>query len=301
VVKYRGMNRALVLLVALVAGVIGVPLLAPAPAGSSLVLEELYIPSRSGHEWLAVTIVRPSGGGPYGAVVLNHGTGLTERARQLESPSSFLHAAAAMAKRGYAVVMPLRRGFGATGGRFAEDAGPCANPRYQAGEREAASDVLAAYEYARKLPYVDPSRLILAGQSSGGVASLYAASQRPPGLVAVLAFGAGRGADPLHPGVPCAAERLAAVFEETGRAIEVPVLMHYAENDRSFGPAASASWFKRFTAAGARAEYVLQPPFGDDGHYLFSERSGVPLWLPEVESFLGRHRIPFKAPEQRSA
>jgi len=70
--------------------------------------------------------------------------------------------------------------------------------------------VLAAYEFARKLPYVDPDRMILAGQSAGGVAALYAAAQQPAGLTAVLAFAAGRGGDPaLHPGVPCAAEPLA--------------------------------------------------------------------------------------------
>lgn len=294
------MKRFPVFLAALFACLIAVPAFGPAEARSALVLEEVFIPSRSGYETLAVTILRPRGAGPYGAVVLNHGTGLSQRARHLESPALFLHAAAAIARRGYVVLMPLRRGFGATGGRFAEDAGSCDDPNYQAGERAAASDVLAVYEFARKLAYVEPSRMMLAGQSAGGVASLYAAAQRPEGLVAVLAFAAGRGADPLHPGVPCAAERLAVVFEETGRSIAVPALLHYAENDRSFGPAASAAWFKRFTAAGGRGEYVLQPPFGSDGHYLFSERSGIDLWLPSVESFLSRHRIPFTPLEQRA-
>lgn len=273
-------------------------LVAHDPQRPAFVLEDVFVPA--GYHKLAVTILRPAGSGPYGAVVLNHGAGLTDEARQRESPALLRHAAHALAERGYAVVMPLRRGFGATGGRFAEDSGSCRNPRYEAGERAAASDVLAAYEFARKLPYVDPSRLILAGQSAGGVASLYAAAQAPQGLVAVLAFAAGRGADPLHPGVPCAAERLAAVFEQTGRLIEVPVLLHYAENDRSFGPAASGAWFKRFKAGGARAEYVLQPPFGEDGHYVFSERAGIKLWLPRVESFLSRHRIPFTPLERRA-
>lgn len=283
----------------LLALLLGLPLLAPQSAPAPYVVEDIFIPSA--YQRLAVTILRPGGAGPHGAVVLNHGVPLSARARQLESPAMLLHPAAAMAQRGYVVVMPTRRGFGATGGRFAEDAGSCRNPRYRAGENEAAADVLAAYEFARKLPYVDASRVILAGQSAGGVASLYAAAQRPEGLVAVLAFAAGRGADPLHPGVPCAAERLAAVFEETGRTIEVPVLLYYAENDRSFGPAASGAWFKRFKAAGARAEYVLQPPFGEDGHGLFSDPAGIKLWLPEVERFLSRHRIPFGPAGQQKA
>jgi hypothetical protein len=39
------------------------------------------------------------------------------------------------ARNGYVVVMPLRRGFGATGGEYAEDPGTCANPDYRKGGR----------------------------------------------------------------------------------------------------------------------------------------------------------------------
>jgi dienelactone hydrolase len=249
---------------------------------------------------LAVSILRPRGEGRFGAVILNHGVAPTAQGRRAESPALLIHTATAFAQREYAVFMPLRRGFGMTGGEFAEDTGPCSAPDFRRGERAAATDVLAAYEYARTLPYVDGSRIILAGQSAGGVASLHAAAQKPEGLVAVLAFAAGRGADPRHPGVPCASEHLAAAFEELGRAIEVPVLLHYAQNDRSFGPATSELWFRRFKAGGGRAEYVLQPPFGADGHYVFSTEAGVRIWLPQVERFLQRHGVPFDRPAQRA-
>ncbi|HWM42831.1 MAG TPA: prolyl oligopeptidase family serine peptidase [Burkholderiales bacterium] len=269
------------------------------PAPARLVQEDARIPAHSGRTTLAITILRPRGTGPFGAVILNHGVPLTEDARRLESPELLLHTAAAFAERGYAVFMPLRRGFGATGGEFAEDAGFCADADYRRGEREAAADVLAAYAFARKLPYVDASRMILAGQSAGGVAALQAAAQKPPGLLAVLAFGAGRGADPARSGVPCAGARLAEVFEDLGRAVQAPVLLYYAENDLFFGPDASRAWFARFKAGGARAEYVLQPPFGANGHYVFTEAAGTALWLPAVERFLERHGIPF-APEPRA-
>jgi hypothetical protein len=39
---------------------------------------------------------------------------------------------------------------------------------------------------------------------------------------------------------------------------------------------------------------VLQPPFGRDGHYIFSEVLGVRYWLPAVEQFLAKHGIPFE-------
>jgi alpha-beta hydrolase superfamily lysophospholipase len=66
--------------------------------------------------------------GPFGAIILNHGVGEGVRERFLESPTLFIQAASAFVSRGYAVVLPLRRGFGETGGAFAEDAAECGSP-----------------------------------------------------------------------------------------------------------------------------------------------------------------------------
>jgi dienelactone hydrolase len=264
-----------------------------------LVEEEVRIPGNNGNYNIAAKILRPEGAGPYGAVVLNHGAPVSAEERRNETPDLLLHTAAIFARRGYVVVMPLRRGFGATGGEFAEDAGSCRNPDYRRGESAAADDVIAAYDYARTLPYVDGSRMILAGQSAGGVASIFTAGARAPqGLVAVLAFAAGRGGNPArNPGVPCAVEPLARVFDELGKSVKVPVLFHYAENDHFFNPQTSRLWYDRFTAGGARAEYVLQPAFGKDGHYIFSDDSGVRYWLPAVERFLSKNGVAFESME----
>jgi dienelactone hydrolase len=262
-----------------------------------LVEEEVRIPGNGGNYNIAAKILRPEGQGPYGAIVLNHGAPVSAEDRRNESPDLLLPTAAIFARRGFVVVMPLRRGFGATGGEFAEDAGSCRNPDYRRGETAASDDVMAAYDYARTLPYVDGSRMILAGQSAGGVASIFTAGARAPqGLVAVLAFAAGRGGNPTrNPGVPCAVEPLARVFDELGKSVKVPVLFHYAENDQFFNAQTSRLWYERFTAGGARAEYVLQPAFGKDGHYIFSDDSGVRYWLPAVERFLAKAGVPFEA------
>jgi dienelactone hydrolase len=264
--------------------------------GPRLIQEEVRIPAPGGYS-VAATILRPDGVGPFGAVILNHGVPGTERERLRESAAQDFNAAAPVfARRGYVVVMPMRRGFGATGGEFAEDAGPCRNPNYVRAESEASRDVMAAYEYARSLPYVDGNRMILAGQSAGGIVSMYAAAtQQPKGLVAVLAFAAGRGGNPdLRPGTPCAVEPVARIFDAMGAKIQAPVLMHYAENDRYFGPATTKLWHERFVAAGARAEFVMQPAFGRDGHYVFGDIIGVRWWLPAVERFLSRNNVAFE-------
>ena len=263
--------------------------------GVALVEESVRIPGPGRRYTIATTILRPEGRGPFGAIVLNHGVALTAEARQRESAALLMPAAELLAARGFAVIMPLRRGFGATGGRFAEDAGSCGSPDYLRGEAAAADDIMAAYDFARRLPYVDSSRMILAGQSAGGVAALFAAGTRKPeGLVAVLAFAAGRGGDPVsHPGVPCAVEPLAKVFADLGRQVRVPVLFHYAANDLYFNSSTSQLWFERFNAGGAPAQYVLQPPFSAKGHYIFSDGAGARYWVPAVESFLRKYAVPF--------
>lgn len=265
-------------------------------AGANLIEEQVRIPAHGGAYFVAATIVRPNGAGPYGVVVLNHGVPASQWERASTSAAHFRASVPVFAHHGYVVVMPMRRGFGATGGAFAEDAGPCSNPDFVRGEQAATDDVMAAYDYARLLPYVDPSRMILAGQSAGGVVSMYAAATRAPkGLVAVLSFAGGRGGNPLRsPGMPCASEPLAQVFETIGKSVRAPVLFYYAENDQYFSPKVTRQWYERFTAGGARARFVVQPAFGLDGHFTFVAPQGVQHWLPEVERFLEANGVPFE-------
>ncbi len=257
-----------------------------------LVREDVRIAAAGGYD-IDATIIRPQGPGPFGAVVLNHGFSADEKERQSESWQAFAAVAPVFARRGYAVIMPIRRGFGTTGGELAEDPGSCLRPHFFRGEQAAADDVMAAYDYARSLAYVDPQRMILAGQSAGGMVALFTAAMREPqGLLAVLGFAAGRGGG-REPGVPCAAEALGRVFDAIGARVKVPVLLHYAQNDQFFGPGVSRTWFERLLVGGAQAEYVLQPPYGRDGHFVFTQLGGVEYWLPAVERFFGEHAVPF--------
>src|SRR3982074_1828953 len=91
--------------------------------------EGVRIPAPGGYT-VAATILRPEGPGPFGAVILNHGVPVPEKGRAGASSSDLLMSAAVFAQRGYVVVLPLRRGFGATGGEFAEYTGSCSHPDY---------------------------------------------------------------------------------------------------------------------------------------------------------------------------
>ena len=93
-------------------------------------------------------------------------------------------------RRGLAVIVPARHGFGATGGRYAEDYGGCVDPDYRHGGLLAANELVAALHYAARLPFVDGPRIILAGQSAGGFSSIAAAS--------LAAAWLNRGCEPLQ-------------------------------------------------------------------------------------------------------
>ena len=76
--------------------------------GPRLIQEDVRIPA--GRYSIAATVLRPEGPGPYGAVVLNHGTPGSASGRARESSELLINAASVFARRGYVVVMPLRRG-----------------------------------------------------------------------------------------------------------------------------------------------------------------------------------------------
>jgi len=237
---------------------------------------------------IVVTSFRPRGDGPFPWIVLSHGTAATPKANRAIGRNRNLPLTREWVRRGYAVLVPVRRGYGASGGKFGDSYGGCSGPPdfRRAGEG-AALDLLATVEWAKTQRDLDAKRWLLAGQSNGGFASIYTASKRPAGLVAVLAFAPGRGGRPdTHPGETCASDRMADLFASITPQIAVPVLWFYAENDEFMGPRVQKLWFESFRAAGGRGELVVVPPFPERrGHGVFSARAGVPLWTAAVAGF----------------
>jgi dienelactone hydrolase len=200
-------------------------------------------------------------------------------------------------RRGYAVVAPVRRGYGASGGDHLGDAyGSCTRPDFHRAGEGAALDLLATLAWARTQPDLDQRRWLLGGQSAGGFASIYTASKQPDGVLAVLAFAPGRGGRPdTHPGEPCAPEAVARVFAAVAPRITVPVLWFYATNDQYIGPAAQRLWYDAFRDAGGRGDLVQIPPFPSNlGHGVFTSAAGIKFWTPAVSKFFHDENIPLR-------
>lgn len=259
---------------------------APAPAP---VEEVVVIPLPPAARWphLVATILRPEGQGPFPVIVMNHGSPGTAAERARMGRYRATRGSQEFLKRGFMVVLPMRRGYGATGGPWAESYVSCNSPDYGSAGDQAALDVLATIDYLRALPEADTGRIVLVGQSAGGFAAMAAASHNPQGVLAVVNFSGGRGGNPrTRPGEPCGVEQMAVTIGRLAQTIRVPVLWHYAENDQFFGPAVVRRWFDAFEAAGASGRLVMQPPFGRDGHAMFGAASGVAIWTPVFEHFM---------------
>jgi dienelactone hydrolase len=233
-------------------------------------------------------ITRPTGAGPFPLALINHGTPRKVEDIPLTSPSSFSSVAIEFARRGWAAVVVLRRGYGQSGGGGVEGSGSCNNRDYLRAGQVSADDVLGTLNVLRAEPWVDRSRVLLVGQSAGGFAVSAASARNPAGVVAVLNFAGGRGS--RAPDDVCQPERLIAAQEVFGRTARLPSLWIYAENDHFFGPVLARRMFEAYTAHGAPATFFAAPRFGEDGHGLFL---GAPeIWWPPVQAFLESQHLP---------
>jgi dienelactone hydrolase len=208
--------------------------------------EEIHnVPVTAAGAAIVVTSFRPRGNGPFPWLVLSHGTATTIEASRAIGRYRPLSPVKEWVRRGYAVVVPIRRGYGASGGeRLGDSYGSCSRPDFRRAGEGAALDLLATVEWAKAQRDLDAKHWLLVGQSAGGFASIYTASKRPDGLVAVLAFSPGRGGDPdKRPGEPCASAQLADLYASIAPQIAVPVLWFYAENDQYIGPRVQQLWF----------------------------------------------------------
>jgi dienelactone hydrolase len=243
-----------------------------------------FAPDVGAEGLMHVIVHRPRGDGPHPLVIINHGSPRTA-ADRAEFVSRFGAASAWFVQRGFAVALPTRRGYGPTGGGFAENFGRCDSPDYHGGGLATAQDIRSALLYMRQQSFVDPNRIVLLGQSAGGWGVLASAGQNLPGVVAIVNFAGGRGS--RGPDNVCASYVLVRAARRFGERVDIPVLSIYTANDSYFNPSLARQMHDAFVEGGARRARLLQlPAFSQDGHSLFGHRDGPDVWGPHVEAFL---------------
>jgi dienelactone hydrolase len=246
--------------------------------------EDLRIPlAAAGPRGLEAMLVRPSGTRRYPLALISHGAPRDAADRAGMSPYGLYAQAVEFARRGFAALVVMRRGYGTSGGSYAENSGPCDRRDYLVAAKASAADLRAAIDAIRNRVDVATQGMIAVGVSAGGFASVALTADPPPGLVAAISFAGGRGSRADND--VCDEDALVRAFGVLGKTSRTPMLWVYAQNDKFFAPDLAHRLHAAFTAAGGRVEFTDAAAFGSDGHLLFSA-SGVPVWTPMVDRFL---------------
>jgi dienelactone hydrolase len=254
------------------------------PLDSRLNEEVVMIPAGPDHQvMLETTIFRPNGPGPFPLLVINHGKQPGDP--RLQKRDRFIYMASAFVRRGYAVLVPMRAGFSHSTGRYVEyGCDMVANGDSQA------DDVADAIDYARGMSWADADRIVVAGQSYGGLATMALASRAIPGVRGLMNFAGGLRID----GVPGCDWKAALVkaYAAFGLHADTPSMWMYGANDSYFNPKLVSRFYRAFVHAGGKARLVAYGAFKRDAHVMLASRDGEKVWLPEAERFLNRIGMP---------
>ncbi|HXC10517.1 MAG TPA: prolyl oligopeptidase family serine peptidase [Steroidobacteraceae bacterium] len=233
-------------------------------------------------------ICRPAGDAPATLVIINHGSPANSAERpKMQVGRCQTEAAQWFLSRGYVVAFPLRRGYGETGGVWAEDTGGCPNPDFVRGGLETARDIDAVVNYAAGLPFVRHEGVVVIGQSAGGWGAIAYDSAPHPKVAAFIVMAGGRGGH-MHdrPNNNCRPDLLADAAGHFGKTATTPMLWIYTANDSFFAPQIARGLWHSFTTAGGQADLHQLGAYDGDGHHLFFGPEGSKVWGPLAQQYL---------------
>lgn len=225
--------------------------------------------------FLETTIFKPPGDGPFPILIMNHGKALGNPRTQPRV--SYKTLAREFFNRGYAVIVPMRRGFANSSGPFSDDGCDLTtNGKHQG------NDITEIINYFKQFSWFDKDRIIVAGQSYGGLTTMGFGTTNYPGVKGLINFAGGL---KFEHGCEWQAE-LVMAFLEYGEETKIPSLWFYGMNDSYFGPELSDLMFKAYTRSGATAKLIRFGPFNADAHGLAGWSDGPKIYWPDIESFL---------------
>jgi dienelactone hydrolase len=253
------------------------------------------LPSGKRHSGqMVLTHFRPKGDGPFPIVIFNHGRGTAEA--RAATPR-YRHPALVdfLIRRGFAVFEPTRLGYGDAGLRPDPESnlGVCTEQQYALILSALNAHNEATLKFAKTLPWVDSSRVIVMGQSLGGFSAIGATQI---GATGAINFVGGAGGSRSSPRQICGPSQIGAVFAAAGKRSTTPTLWLYAENDRLWGADWPRKWHAAYLKAGGKAEFTMFPPVDDDGHKLITKAH---LWRPVVDRYL--QKLGFAPPKSPDA
>lgn len=248
----------------------------------------------SGNLHLKGYLWKPSGAGPFPAVLFNHGSGGTDAMQTSGMPLS--KAAETLAsvflKHGYAFFYPCRRGHGLSAGQgeFMQDALKKEETEKGAEARQKLQftlltgphldDTVAALSFLKTVPGIDSHRLAVVGHSFGGQLALMDAG-RDNGLRTVVTFGAAANSWTKSADVR-------KILLEAVNNSKAPIMLIHAANDYDIKPGRDlAAELERLQKPHILKIYPAVGKTSDDGHNLVYNSMAV--WETDVFKFLDEY------------
>lgn len=230
---------------------------------------------------LETTIFKPEGEGPFPVVIINHGKSLGNN--RLQGRERAIVATRQFLQRGYVVILPMRQGFSKSGGAAVGEGCNIAGN----GEAQA-DDIQAVMNWVVKQPWADAQKMIMMGQSHGGLTTLAYAQNPHAGIKFVVNFAGG-----LKFIQGCQWElAMKDAFFNYGKKAKVDSLWFYGANDSYFPPQVINPAHQAYLEAGGRAELIAFSTFGSDAHGMFASPNGIDIWWPKVEAKLHEYGMP---------
>ncbi|MCW8330138.1 dienelactone hydrolase family protein [Photobacterium sp. SDRW27] len=231
---------------------------------------------------LEATIYKPKGDGPFPTVIFNHGsTGPNVVPEEYTiNPWGF---GQYLVDKNIALIVPMRRGRGKSEGSYSE-LYSCNPDDITKGIAYAEKSLDATYSYLLKQPWVDSKKLVLSGNSRGGVLSLVYASHHPNSFAGVINFSGGWVGDVCNVG---SQSQNVEIFEEAGRAVKAPALFIYGRNDSYYSDATIESLANAYKRGGGNVDFKFyQLGSSASGHDVFYKYWA--LWSSSVDDYLGK-------------
>jgi dienelactone hydrolase len=254
-----------------------------APDAALLHERVLHIPSdQDDPVTLVMTVYTPDGSGPFPLAVMNHGAASDVPPEQ-QPRYRLTFSAYYFLSRGYAVALPMMRGYGGSEGRLHSHA--CEDLTTGL---EAAKDIRAAIDYMKKQPYIDGSQIVVAGESFGGWNTLALGTLDVPGVKGLVSFAGGM----KDSGCSDPDDALITAAGQLGNEVSTPSIWFFGDNDQVFAEPVWRAMYEHYVAGGAQADLVAYGTFGTDSHHLLGSGAGLPLWVPQLDAFLGRVHLP---------
>lgn len=256
------------------------------PLNTQLNEQVVYIPLTNNPDIkLQVTLFHPDGMGPFPLAVLNHGKNYGPSKNEKRYRSVYL--ARYFVSRGYAVILPMMRGFAGSGGNSWVKGCNAEKEGFQ--QALDIADILHSLDRNEEIPIAfDMQKIVVSGQSLGGWNSLAVGALNIPGVRGVVNFAGGRSA-PMCPGWQ---QNLAIAAGHYAQRTQTPSIWFYGDNDQKFPPLVWKGMFQRYSESGGNVELVAYGSFMEDAHNFVGRVEALPIWTPKLDAFLQRIGLP---------